>query len=202
MYCRRELLRPSALGLRNLCGIVLAAAVMMSESPAPAGTAPVTVGGPFMLTAPDGTTVTDRTYRGKWLLVFFGYTFCPDTCPTTLNEIATALEKLGPGAEKLQPLFITVDPERDTPEILKRYTAAFDARIIGLTGSPRQIAAVAEEYGAYGAAHRHKAGAQDYLVDHSTYIYLMDPQGKFVRGLDAETPGDRIADTVRKIMAQ
>jgi protein SCO1/2 len=202
MYCRRELLRLSALGLRNLCGIVLAAAVLMSESAALAGTAPVTVGGPFMLTAPDGTTVTDQTYRGKWLLVFFGYTFCPDTCPTTLNEIATALEKLGPDAEKLQPLFITVDPERDTPEIMKRYTAAFDARIVGLTGSPQQIAAVAEEYGAYGAAHRHKVGTQDYLVDHSTYIYLVDPQGKFVRGFDAQTPGDRIADSVRKTMAQ
>ena len=204
MYCRRELLRPSSVGLRTLSGIFFAAAVMviMSGPRAPAGTAPVTVGGPFMLTASDGTTVTDRTYRGKWLLVFFGYTSCPGICPTTLNEIATALEKLGPDAEKLEPLFITVDPDRDTPEIMKRYTAAFDARIVGLTGSRRQIAAVAEHYGAYGAAHRRKAGTLDYLVDHSTYIYLMDPQGKFVRGLDAETPGDRIADTVRKIMAQ
>ncbi len=204
MYCRHELLRPSALRLRTLSSVFFAAAVMviMSGPRAPAGTAPVTVGGPFMLTAPDGTTVTDQTYRGKWLLVFFGYTSCPSICPTTLNEIATALEKLGPDAEKLEPLFITVDPERDTPEIMKRYTAAFDARIVGLTGSRRQIAAVAEDYGAYGAAHRHKAGPLDYLVDHSTYIYLMDPQGKFVRGLDAETPGDRIADTVRKIMAQ
>jgi protein SCO1/2 len=204
MYCRRELPRPSALGLRTLSSIFFAAAVMviMSGPRTPAGTAPVTVGGPFMLTAPDGTTVTDRTYRGKWLLVFFGYTSCPGICPTTLNEIAAALDKLGPDAEKLEPLFITVDPERDTPEIMKRYTAAFDARIVGLTGSRRQIAAVAEDYGAYGVARRHKAGALDYLVDHSTYIYLMDPQGKFVRGLDAETPGDRIADTVRKIMAQ
>jgi protein SCO1/2 len=199
MNRRHGLFRPWAHGLFS---IIFAAALLVCGTPARAGTAQVTVGGPFTLTGADGTTVTDQTYRGKWLLVFFGHTFCPDTCPTTLNEIATALEKLGPGAEKLQPLFITVDPERDTPEILNRYTAAFDARIIGLTGSPRQIAAVAEEYGAYGAAHRHKAGAQDYLVDHSTYIYLMDPQGKFVRGFDAETPGDRIAGTVRKIMAR
>jgi len=202
VYCHRELLRPSALGLRILSSIVFAAALIVSTAPAPADTVPVTVGGPFMLTEPDGTTVTDRTYRGKWLLVFFGYATCPDTCPATLNEIAIALEKLGPDAKRIQALFITVDPERDTPETLKRYTATFDTRIVGLTGSPQQIAAVAEEYGAYGAAHRHKAGAQDYLVDHSTYIYFMDPQGKFVRGFDARTPGDRIADTARKIMAQ
>lgn len=155
-----------------------------------------------MLTAPDGTTVTDQTYRGKWLLVFFGYATCPDTCPITLNEIASALETLGPDAKRIQSLFITVDPERDTPETLKKYTAAFDARIVGLTGSVQQIAAITEDYGAYGAAHRHKAGASDYLVDHSTYIYLLDPQGKFVRGLDARTPGDRIANTVRKVMEQ
>ena len=171
----------------------------MSGPHAPAATAPVTVGGPFVLIAPDGTTVTDQTYRGKWLLVFFGYTSCPDTCPTTLNEIATALEKLGPNAEKLQPLFVTVDPKRDVPQTMKRYTAAFDARIVGLTGSPQQIAAVTRAYGAYGAVHRHSAN--EYLVDHSTYIYLMDPQGEFVRGFDAQTPGERIADSVRKAMA-
>lgn len=202
MNRRHGLFRPWAHGLHTLFCIIFAAALMICGTLARAGTAPVTVGGAFTLTGPNGTTVTDQTYRGKWLLIFFGYTFCPDTCPTTLNEIATALEKLGPASEKLQPLFITVDPERDTPEIIMRYTAAFDARIVGLTGSLQQIAAIAEEYGSYGAAHPHKAGAQDYLVDHSTYIYLMDPQGKFVRGFDAETPGDRIADAVRNIMAQ
>jgi protein SCO1 len=186
----------------SLLSIIFAAVLLICGTAARAGSASVTVGGPFTLTGPDGTTVTDQTYRGKWLLIFFGYTFCPDTCPTTLNEIATALEKLGPDAQRLQPLFISVDPERDTPEIMKRYTAAFDARIVGLVGSPQQIAAIAEEYGAYGAAHPHKAGTQDYPVDHSTYIYLMDPQGKFVRGFDAETPGYRIADTMRSIMAQ
>lgn len=201
MYCRHEVLR-AFLALRNLSGIILVVMVMLGGSPATAGTAQVTVGGPFMLTAPDGTVVTDQTYRGKWLLIFFGYTFCPDTCPTTLNQIAAALEKLGRDSEKLQPLFITLDPERDTPETLKGYTAAFDPRIVGLTGSLQQIAAVAEGYGAYGTAHQHKAGAKDYLVDHSTYIYLMDPQGKFVRGFDAQTPGDEIAHTVRKAMTQ
>ncbi|WP_343044739.1 SCO family protein [Allomesorhizobium camelthorni] len=162
----------------------------------------MTIGGPFTLTAPDGTTVTDETYRGKWLLVFFGYTSCPDICPATLSEIAVAIEELGPDAAKLQPIFITVDPERDTPEVMGKYTGAIDPRIVGLTGSPQQIAAVAREYGAYSARYKTGAGAEDYVVDHSTYIYIMDPQGKFVRGLDFDTPTGRIADTLRKIMEQ
>ncbi|MER8370774.1 SCO family protein [Mesorhizobium sp. M1378] len=158
-----------------------------------ADTAPVTVGGPFTLMAPDGTTVTDETYRGKWLLVFFGYTSCPDICPTTLSEIAAAIEELGPDAAKLQPLFITVDPERDTPEVMGSFTAAFDPRIVGLTGSPQQIAAVSEAYGAYGVARQGEAGGDDYLMDHGTHIYIMNPQGQFVEGLDSDTPSSGIA---------
>jgi len=175
--------------------------LIIGAAPAGAERARVTVGGPFVLTAADGTTVTDETYRGKWLLLFFGYTFCPDVCPTTLNEIALALEALGPGAARLQPIFITVDPARDTPEVMGKYTAAFDSRIVGLTGSPQQIAAVAQEYGAYSAPRKTGAGADDYVVDHSTYIYIMDPKGKFVRGLDFDTPSDRIAATLRQLMA-
>jgi protein SCO1 len=195
-------LRPWVHGPLALLVIVFAVSVSICEPPAHAGTVPVTVGGPFTLTAPDGTTVTDETYRGKWLLVFFGYTFCPDICPTTLFEIAAALEELGPDAANLQPIFITVDPERDTPEVMGKYTGAIDPRIVGLTGSPQQIAAVAREYGAYSARHKTGADADDYVVDHSTYVYIMDPEGKFVRGLEFDTPADRIADTIREMMAQ
>ena len=133
MSRRHELLAP---GLRSpisrFC-IIFAAALSICPPLAWSDT-PVTIGGSFTLTAPDGTTVTDETYRGKWLLVFFGYTSCPDTCPTTLSSIAAAIEELGPDAAKLQPLFITVDPERDTPEVMGSFTAAFDPRIVGLTG--------------------------------------------------------------------
>ena len=202
MKRRHGLLRPWAQGPPTLFSIIFAAVLSICQPLARADTAPVTVGGPFTLTAPDGTTVTDETYRGKWLLVFFGYTSCPDICPTTLYEIAAAIEELGPDAAKLQPIFITVDPERDTPDVMGKYTGAFHPRIVGLTGSPQQIAAVAREYGAYGARHKTGAGAEDYVVDHSTYIYIMGPQGKFVRGLDSDTPAGRIADTLRKIMAQ
>ena len=195
---QHELLRFSTRGVQILSSVVLALALMMEASAARA----VTVGGPFTLTAPDGTTVTDRTYADKWLLVYFGYTFCPSTCPTALLEIATALKKLGPDAAKLQPLFITVDPQRDTPAVMGNYTQSFDPRIVGLTGTAQQISTVAKEYGAYYASQRTGPGADDYVMDHSTYLYLMDPQGKFVRGFDEDTSGDRIADAVRKLMAQ
>jgi protein SCO1 len=189
----------SALG-RALCSAVLSALLVICQLAPCAATSSVTIGGPFNLTAPNGTTVTDQTYRGKWLLVYFGYTFCPDTCPTTLLEITTALEKLGPDAAKVQPIFITVDPKRDTADVLAQYTQSFDPRIVGLTGTPAQIATVAHEYGAYYVAHRSDEGANDYLIDHSTYIYVMDPQGRFVQAFDADTPADHIADNLLQDM--
>ena len=127
----------------------------------------VTVGGPFTLTASDGTPVTDRTYRGHWLLVYFGYTSCPDTCPTALVTIAAALARLGPDAALLQPLFITVDPQRDTADVLKDYTRSFDPRIVGLTGSERQIEAVADEYGAYVLRRSTGPEVDDSVLAHS-----------------------------------
>ena len=190
----------STLGWRTFCGVFAATLMMMSA--VAAQVAPVTVGGPFTLVAPDGATVTDRTYRGKWLLVYFGFTYCPNTCPMALLEIGTALEKLGRNADDLQPLFITVDPLRDTPAVMGEYIQSFDPRIVGLTGTPQQIAAVAEEYGVYYAPHKTGPGADDYVMDHGTYLYLMDPEGKFARGFDADAAGDRIADTVRDMMAQ
>jgi protein SCO1/2 len=175
----------------------LACIVLALVAPARA----VTIGGPFTLTAPDGATVTERTYRGKWLLVYFGFTFCPNVCPTTLLEIATALAKLGPDAERVQPLFITVDPQRDSREVVKAYTESFDARILGLTGTPDQIAAVTREYGAYAVVHRTGPGPDDYVIDHSSYVYLMDPQGRFVRGFEAETPGEQLAEALRPFLS-
>jgi len=203
MNRRHRPIRHSVIGLQTLSNtvvnIVFAMALIMSQL---SWAAPVTIGGPFVLTAPDGTTVTDQTYRGKWLLVYFGYTFCPDTCPMTLHEIATALEKLGANAAKLKPLFVTIDPQRDTREVLERYTQSFDPRIVGLTGSPQQIDAVTREYGAYSARHKTGPGPEDYVMDHSTYLYVMDPGGKFVRAFEADASGDRIADALRKLLAQ
>lgn len=187
---------------RQIFSIALFVAALMMCQPSAQATAAVTVGGPFTLTAPDGTIVTDQTYRGKWLLVYFGYTSCPDSCPTTLLEIATALGKLGPDAAKVQPIFITIDPQRDTPEVLGEYTQSFDPRIVGLTGTPHEIDTVAQAYGAYFVRRQTGPGARDYLMDHSIYIYLMNPQGKFVRAFDTDWSGDRIAAAVREVMAQ
>jgi protein SCO1 len=192
----------SDLGRAIPFAIAGATALVLSQPPARAANSSVTIGGPFTLTSPDGATVTEQTYRGKWLLVYFGFTSCPDSCPTALLEIAAALEKLGADADKLQPLFITVDPQRDTLAVMRNYTQSFDSRIVGLTGTPQQIAAVAQEYGAYYEPRKRGPGAEDYVVDHSTYLYLMDAEGKFVRGLDADTPSERIAEAVRSAMAK
>jgi protein SCO1 len=201
MNRRNQPARLLALGLQILSTIGLAT-TLIGQPSSWAATSSVTIGGPFALTTPDGTTVTDQTYRGKWLLIYFGYTFCPNTCPMTLHEIAGALEKLGPDAARVQALFITLDPQRDTPEVMGEYTRSFDARILGLTGDPHQIATVVQEYGAYWVRHRTGPGAEDYLMDHSTYLYIMDPQGKFVRAFDADTPANHIADALRQLMAE
>jgi protein SCO1 len=186
---------------RRDVGALMAFALTFAALPRRAlATAPVTIGGAFTLKTPDGVTVTDQTYRGKWLLVYFGYTFCPNNCPTTLMDLTTVLENLGGVAAALQVIFITVDPQRDTPEVMRQYTKSFDSRIIGLTGDPQQVAAVAEAYGAYYIARKIGPGAEDYVIDHSSYIYLMDPGGRFVRGFDADAPPDGIANAVRALI--
>jgi protein SCO1/2 len=156
------------------------------------------IGGPFSLEATNGKVVTDQTYRGKWLLIFFGYTFCPDACPTALSNISVALEKLGLDAEQFQPLFITVDPQRDTRDVLTDYLKSFDPRIVGLTSTQAQIDAVVHEYRIYVAKQKSEAGGDDYLVSHSAYVYLMDPRGKFVNVIQGGEAGDEIAAWLRK----
>ena len=202
MNCRRQLVQRCKLRPLILLSALFASMLIISELPWQRDASATTIGGAFTLSTPDGTTVTDQTYRGKWLLVYFGYTFCPTSCPTTLLEVATALKKLGPDAAQVQPLFITVDPQRDTPEVMRQYTGSFDPRILGLTGTSLQIAAVAKEYGAYYVRHRTGPGAGDYVMDHSTYLYVMDPQGKFVRAFETGTSGDQIANTLRELIAQ
>jgi protein SCO1/2 len=152
------------------------------------------VGGPFRLTAGDGRVVTDQDFRGKYLLIYFGYTICPDVCPTTLQSVATALDTLGPRADRLQPLLITVDPARDTPAVLAQYTAAFSPRLLGLSGTAEQIAAVEKEYRVYAAIHR--TGAGDYTVDHSSVLFLMGPDGRFIARLRADASGPEIASVL------
>lgn len=156
------------------------------------------VGGPFTLTNQDGHPVTDQDFAGKYLLVYFGYTSCPDMCPTGLQSMSRALDQLGADADKVQPLFITVDPARDTPQKLKEYDSAFSPRIVGLTGSPEQIAAVAKEYQAY---YQKGEGDEEYEVEHSSLIYLMSPKGDLVTTFDEEVDPKAIVAAVQKALA-
>src|SRR5258708_26771850 len=174
-------------------GVFTAAVAFRIGSPMPKVTTSGTaaIGGPFTLVATNGEDVSDRIYRGKWLLIFFGYTFCPDACPTALNNISVALEKLGSDAAKLQPLFVTVDPHRDTRELMRDYLQSFDSRIIGLTGTPDQIDGVLKEYRVYVARQESsEADGNDYLISHSAYIYLMDPDGRFVNVIQSGEAGE------------
>jgi protein SCO1 len=159
------------------------------------------VGGPFSLQDGDGRQITDRDFRGRYMLVYFGYTFCPDVCPTTLNEMADALDRLGPKGGKLQPIFITIDPKRDSPAVVKQYAAAFSPRLIGLTGSPEQIAQVAKDYRVYYAEHRTGPGPGDYTMDHSSIIYLMSPDGKFIAPIRADASGAEMAADLERLMS-
>jgi protein SCO1/2 len=164
------------------------------------GAGGLTIGGPFTLRDGSGKAVTDQDFRGKYMLVYFGYTFCPDVCPTTLNAVAEAMDKLGPTASQVQPLFITVDPKRDTPDVVKQYAAAFGPRIEGLTGTPEEIAVVAKEYRVYFAEHRTGPGPNDYSMDHSSVLYLMSPSGGFVAPMRADQSGDEMATNLNKLM--
>jgi protein SCO1/2 len=166
-----------------------------TDEAAPGG---VSIGGPFALTDGTGRAVTDRDYRGRDMLVYFGYTFCPDVCPTTLSDVAAALDKLGPRAADVQPLFITVDPKRDTPEVVGKYAAAFSPRLVGLTGTPAQIKSVAAEYRVYYAEHRTGPGPNDYAMDHSSILYLMGPDGAFITPIRADAGPDVIAAELAK----
>lgn len=159
----------------------------------PAG---VPIGGAFELTDDKRHTVTDADYRGRWMLVFFGYTNCPDECPLTLQEMATTLHDLGPLADRIAPLFITVDPARDTPERLASYLENFDTRITGLTGSDQQIAAVAKAYRVYYEPGHHEESGAD-VVSHSTFLYLMDPSGKLNALFSQDVPPEKLTAALR-----
>jgi protein SCO1/2 len=141
------------------------------------------VGGPFALTDQDGQKRASTDFRGKYQLIYFGYSFCPDVCPTTLAVMAEALDKMGSDGNRIVPVFITIDPERDTPAVLKKYMAAFGPHFVGLTGSPADIAKVEKEYRVYAK----KTPLDDkggYGMDHSSVMYLMGPDGRLVSFYD------------------
>ena len=160
------------------------------------------IGGSFELTGADGQRISDRDFRGKWLLVYFGYTHCPDICPTTMMEISQTLELLGDDAARLQPLFISIDPERDTPQVVGEYVKEFDDRIIGLAGTPEEIAAAAKAYRVFYAK-QESTDASNYFIQHTAFLYVMGPDGRYVTLLSptgGQTP-EVMADRLRKLVS-
>lgn len=156
----------------------------------------VMIGGAFSLVDQNGVTRTEKDFAGRHTLVFFGFTHCPDVCPTTLAVIQAALEQSGAGPERITPVFITVDPERDTPEMVKSYMSAFGPRFVGLTGSPEAVREAAKVYRVYYQKRPLEGG--DYTMDHSSIIYLMGPDGRYVAHYQIETGPDGIAADLRK----
>jgi len=165
----------------------------------PSVSSSISIGGAFTLVDHDGRTVTDADYRGRYTLIFFGYTYCPDVCPTTMQNISDAMDLLGASADQVQPLFVSVDPERDTAEVLKSFVGNFHPRMIGLTGSAEQLAAVAKAYKVYFQKVQEEGAADDeYLMNHSSIVYLMDPDGEFVAHFTHGTTSDDMAAGIRK----
>ena len=156
------------------------------------------IGGPFALVDHHGKSVTERDYLGKPTLVFFGFTFCPDVCPTTLFELSNRLKELGPDADRLNVLFISVDPERDTPQQLALYVASFDERIAGLSGTPENIAAVMKGYRVYARKVPLEGGG--YTMDHTATIYMMNSKGQFVGMMNHQEPEAVARAKLRRLM--
>ena len=201
-------------GLRNAAvTLLLAAAVFLAVvaakhmeewtnpfgAPYRAASTPVPIGGPFTLTGPDGKTVSNTDFRGKWMLVYFGYTHCPDACPTALNDIGVALGMMKQRSTSVAPVFITVDPERDTPAVMGAYTHQFSPQIVGLTGPQNTIARAEHEFHVYAARHPTPGGG--YEMDHSNIIYVMDPSGHFAGIIDGSANPEDIAAQVEKLEA-
>ena len=153
----------------------------------------------YLLQDPNGRSVTNEDFRGRFQLISFGYTYCPDVCPTTLVEMATILKQLGDQADRLQAIFITVDPERDTVKVLKTYTEFFDPRILGLTGSPALVRRAADNFRIRYAKVR-EPGSDNYAVDHSAGMILLGPDGQFIRKFAFATPVDEISAQLREIL--
>ncbi len=155
------------------------------------------VGGPFALVDHNGRPRTDADFRGKLLLIYFGFTYCPDVCPTDLQSMATAVDQLGPVGEAVQPLFVTLDPERDTPEHLAEYVPSFHPRLIGLTGSEVAIRQAADAYKVFYAK---VPGSHppDYSIDHSSFIYLADANGRYLGFFPPGTTADRLVQVIQR----
>lgn len=194
MITRRHSIALAAAGL-------LAACDRSGQSSGSASTGAPAIGGPFTLVNQDGATITEKDLQGHWSAIYFGFTYCPDICPTSLMALQDGLEKMGGKGSKIQTYLISVDPERDTPEAMKAYIAnpEFPKNLIGLTGTPEQVAAAAKAYKMY---YKKDGEGEGYLVNHQSIIYLMNPKGELARPLTHELTPDMIAQQISDAMQQ
>jgi protein SCO1/2 len=195
---RERLIRVAVLSTLLVAGLAAAFAfgIRRDEPKAEA----VAIGGPFTLAAHDGSTLSDTDLKGTPFAVFFGFTHCPEVCPTTLWEMSEALKQLGPDADRLKVLFVTVDPQRDTPQSLATYLQSFDRRIVGLSGTPEQIETVAKAYRAYWRKVPVEGG--DYTMDHTASVYLMDAAGRFHGTIAYEEQAGVRLDKLRRLLSE
>ena len=157
------------------------------------------VGGPFSLIDGDGRRVTEADFKGKWLMIFFGYTFCPDACPTTLGAMADTMDRMGAQAEQIQPIFITIDPERDTPQVMKAYVGNFGPKIVGLTGTSSDIAQVAQAFRVY---YKKAGDGPNYMMDHSTAILVMNPQFQFAGIVAGDAKPAQMVERLNQLISE
>lgn len=186
-----------------LVGLGATLAVKRADTPATPRAATATrpaIGGSFALTDPDGRTVTDETLKGKPFAIFFGFTRCPDVCPTTLNDLSMLHKQLGPGAERLNIVFVSVDPEQDGREDIKQYLTLFDAPIIGLTGTDEQLRQIAKVYRVF--FEKVSQGDDDYTIDHTATVFLMDANGQFVSTIDMHESREVALEKLRRLVSR
>ncbi len=158
------------------------------------------IGGPFTLIDQGGKTVTDQDFRGRYMLVFFGFTHCPDICPAELQVMSASLDELGPEGDQIVPIFITLDPERDTQVVMGDYVKNFGPRFVGLTGSSEQIAAAAKAYRVAYSKFQEDKASTNYSIDHSALVYLMGKDGKYITHFPYGTPAAKMTETLRRYL--
>ena len=194
--------RSRAVSRRKLALPAITLGLLLTLAPVSRGAA-VQIGGPFELVDQHGATRTDADFRGSYLLIFFGYTYCPDLCPTTLLKMTDALEELAvrspAKADHVIPILVSFDPDRDTPEVLRGYAESFHPRLVALTGTPRALAKVGRTYGVRYA--RVPAGApSEYLMDHTSFVYLMGPDGKYIEHFEKDASVDDLVDALQRAL--
>ncbi|MBV8778600.1 MAG: SCO family protein [Alphaproteobacteria bacterium] len=189
----------AAAALVLLAGVLIAMALRDEAKGVAGGPLAAAIGGKFSLVDQNGKPFTDTDLKGKWQLVFFGYTHCPDVCPTALNDLSLALDQLGEAKKNVGIVFISVDPERDTPAVLKSYVESFGGPIEALTGTPAEVSQAAKDYKVYYAKHPRPDGGYD--MDHSALIYIVDPQGRFTATFTPDDTADAMAARLRKLLS-